>query len=127
IILWKGSGYYPTAAKEAAKFCIQCGHCVAVCPHGGISLDHLTPGNCPPVDRTLIPGPEQVEHLLRSRRSIRTFKRQRIDQEQILRLINIARYAPTGHNLQQVHWLIIKEPEEVAKLAGLVVDWMRYM
>jgi nitroreductase/NAD-dependent dihydropyrimidine dehydrogenase PreA subunit len=127
IIRWQGPGYYPTAAKEAAKFCIQCGHCVAVCPHGAISLDNLTPGNCPPVDRTLIPGPEQVEHLLRSRRSIRTFKRQTIEQEQILKLINIARYAPTGHNLQQVHWLVVKEPEEVAKLAGLVVDWMRYM
>lgn len=127
IIRWKGAGTFPTAVPGAEKYCLYCGHCVAVCPHEAISLKTLAPENCVPVDETLIPKPEQMEHLIRSRRSIRTFKRQIVEEEQILKLINIARYAPTGHNLQQVHWLVVKEPEEVARLAGLVVDWMRYM
>ena len=37
----------------------------------------------------------------------------------------MARHAPSGHNLQPVHWLVVEQPGEVNRLAGLVVDWMR--
>ena len=45
----------------------------------------------------------------------------------LARLIEIARFAPSGHNLQPVHWLAIQDTKEVKRLAGLVIDWMRLM
>jgi nitroreductase len=45
----------------------------------------------------------------------------------LTRLIEIARYAPSGHNLQPVHWRVIEKAQEVQRLAGLVADWLRWM
>ena len=49
------------------------------------------------------------------------------DRETLARLIDMARYTPSGHNLQPVRWLVIYESAEVRRMAGLVADWMRYL
>ena len=41
--------------------------------------------------------------------------------------INVARFAPSGHNRQPVQWTVIYDSDEVQRLTGLVVDWMRYL
>jgi len=127
IIEIKDQGSVPNPTANADKLCINCGHCVAVCPHGALSLSTMPVEQCPPVRKEWQLGPEQVEHFLRARRSIRNYKQQSVVREVILQLIDIARYAPSGHNLQPVHWLVIYQAEEVQRLAGLVVDWMRFM
>lgn len=127
IIEVAGKGSYPTPVEGAAERCINCGHCVAVCPAGALSLKTMKPEECLPVRKDLLPGPEQVEHLLLSRRSIRTYRDQPVERETLIKLIDTARYAPTGHNLQPVHWLVIEDKKEVIRLAGLVVNWMRQL
>jgi nitroreductase/ferredoxin len=127
IIQLKDEDGVPTPVKGADEFCIQCGHCVAVCPHGALSHQSMSPEQCPPVKREWILDPEKVEHFLRSRRSIRTYKEDPVDREIIAKLIDIARYAPSGHNLQPVQWMVIYDHERVQELAGMVVDWMRFM
>jgi nitroreductase/NAD-dependent dihydropyrimidine dehydrogenase PreA subunit len=122
-----GEEGFPTPIAEAEALCINCGHCVSICPHGALSLKTMAPGECPPVRKELVLGPEHGEHFSRSRRSIRNYKEKRVPREILTRLIEIARYAPTGHNLQPVHWLVIEEPEEVRRLAGMVADWMRFL
>jgi hypothetical protein len=52
-------------------------------------------------------SPEQAEHFLRARRSIRVFRDRPVDAGRIERLIRVARYAPSGHNRQPVRWLVI--------------------
>ena len=41
------------------------------------------------------------------------------------KLIRVACYAPSGHNLQPVRWLVIREAAEVSRLVDLVIDWMK--
>ena len=118
---------FPTPTDDAENLCVQCGHCVAVCPHGALSLKTMTPEQCPPMQKEWLLLPEQAEHFLRSRRSIRAYKEKPVDKALIKRLIEIARHAPSGHNSQPVEWLVIHDSTEVQKLAGIVVDWMRYM
>jgi nitroreductase len=72
-------------------------------------------------------SPEQAEHFLRSRRSMRAYKNKSVDKKLIERLIEIARFAPSGHNSQPVEWLVIYDSTEVQNLAGIVIDWMRHM
>ena len=43
------------------------------------------------------------------------------------RLLQTAAYAPSGHNFQPVHWLVLEQPAEVQRMASIVVDWMRFM
>lgn len=115
----------PIAGAE--DICIRCGHCVAVCQHGAFALDGMGPEDCPPLIRSKIPSPADAEHFLRTRRSIRSYKKEAVDKETIENLIKIARYGPTGTNSQKVGWLVIHSPEEVRRLSGLAVDWMRYV
>lgn len=125
IIEMKTKESLPTVTDGGEARCINCGHCVAVCPHGAISLARMSVDQCLPIDLALIPGEAQMVQFLRSRRSIRTYKVQDVDTETFTRLIDIARYAPTGSNSQQVQWLIIPTREKVVQLTALAVDWMR--
>lgn len=120
----------PVPVSRAEEFCIQCGHCVAVCPYGALSHKAMAPEQCPPVRKELLPNPEWAEHFLRSRRSIRTYKKKVVERETITRLIDIARYGPSGSNSQPVRWLVIHDNEEVKNLAapsmGLGACWAGY-
>jgi len=125
IFVIKGIEAVPVIARGAEEFCIKCGHCVAVCPPGAISLETMKPEDCAAVTKNLLPSPEQVEHFLKSRRSVRVYKKEPVARETLAKLIDIARYAPSGHNAQPVQWLVIEDPKEVQRLSGLVVDAMR--
>ena len=120
-------GEPPTPTDDAEARCIDCGHCVAVCPEGALSHRSMAVSDCPPVRPDWILGVAEGEHFLRNRRSIRSFKETPVDRETIARVIDLARYAPSGHNRQPVRWLVVHESAELARLAGMAVDWMRYM
>lgn len=116
----------PTLVPGAEDFCINCGHCMAVCPHGALTLDSMDRDLCTPMDPNALPGPDQVDLALRSRRSIRVYRDEALDQATLQELIEVARYAPSGHNRQPLHWLVISDREELKRLGGIVVDWMRF-
>ena len=125
IIEIKEEGSAPVPTVDAAEMCINCGHCVAICPTGALSLETMKPEQCTAIRSELISSPEQVEQLLRSRRSIRTYKDKAVDRDIIGKLIDIARYGPSGHNEQPVKWMVIYDADQVRRLAGMVIDWMR--
>jgi nitroreductase/NAD-dependent dihydropyrimidine dehydrogenase PreA subunit len=115
----------PTPVTGADELCIDCGHCVAVCPHAALYHRAMAPEDCPPFSPDLHIGADQAEHFLRSRRSIRGYASDLVRQDKLQRLIEIASHAPSGRNTQPVHWTVVTDPEKVRTVAGLVVDWMR--
>lgn len=117
----------PKPIRFADKICIRCGHCVAVCPHGAFSLATMKTEDCPPVDRKLLPTAEQFAHLARARRSIRVYKDKPVDDSELVALIDVARFAPTAKNTQQVGWLVVNGKDKMHRLAAMSVDWMRQM
>jgi nitroreductase len=68
---------------------------------------------------------DQAVQFLRSRRSIRFFKDQPVERGKLQRLIEIARYAPTGGNSQRVEWVVFTDPDSVKGIAEHTVAWMR--
>ena len=120
-------GAFPTPAAGAEESCIRCGHCVAVCPTGSLSHREMAVEQCPEIRPELRLSVEQGEQFLRSRRSIRTYKDQPVAQADLARLIEMARYAPTGHNSQSAEWLVLGDRAELGRLAAIVIDWMRWM
>ncbi len=117
----------PVPVKNAESNCINCGHCATVCPTAALSLKSMPLEDCLPVQKELLPDLKQVEHLLLSRRSIRKYKKQPLERDAIIQLINTARYGPTASNKQPVQWLVIENSDEVHRFTELVADWMRIM
>jgi nitroreductase/NAD-dependent dihydropyrimidine dehydrogenase PreA subunit len=127
IIELKNRASLPELIPGGAELCINCGHCVSVCPHGAMSLKTMPLEQCPPLNRATLPTQQQIDHFLRSRRSSRVYKNNPLDKKILASLIDIARFAPSGHNLQPVCWVVIQEKKELKRLAGIVIDWMRVM
>jgi nitroreductase/NAD-dependent dihydropyrimidine dehydrogenase PreA subunit len=118
---------FPKPTDGADAECFHCGHCVAACPTGAFAHQHATPAQCLPIDDRLRVTPAQIGQLMRSRRSIRNFTTQPVTRQTIGELLDIARYAPSGCNLQPVHWLVVYDTEQVRRISGLVVDGLRQM
>jgi nitroreductase/NAD-dependent dihydropyrimidine dehydrogenase PreA subunit len=127
IIAFKDKTTFPTPMEGGEEFCTNCGHCVAVCPHGALTLSTMSPDECPSMIKDLLPGSEAMRELLRARRSIRQYKKKPVAHELLAELIDTARYAPTGSNKQQVHWTVFENPDEVRRLAALVIDFIKQM
>ncbi len=127
IIAMKDASSMPVPTADAAEQCIRCGHCVAVCPHGAFRHALLKPEDFPPIDKAHALSLEQAEQFLRSRRSIRTYQGKPVEREKFQKLIELARYAPTGGNGQLVNWLVVNSRDEVKRLAGMVIDLMKEM
>jgi nitroreductase/NAD-dependent dihydropyrimidine dehydrogenase PreA subunit len=115
----------PHMPVDAEEGCRHCGHCVAVCGSEAITVDGLTAADLPRVRPELVPGPDQITHLLRARRSIRTYTSRSVERDLLLTLLDIARFAPSASNRQAVQWLAVHDAAEVRRLAGLAIDWMR--
>jgi nitroreductase len=92
-----------------------------------MTLRTMKSEECPPLQKGLLPTAEQTEHFFRARRSIRTYKSEPVDEATLNKMIEMARYAPSGHNWQPVHWMVIDSADQMQKLTGLVIDWMRIM
>lgn len=125
IIRFEGKNSYPELVPNAEAICLRCGHCVAVCPHGALNHAEVPLGSCPEIDADLALSRQQAEQFLRSRRSVRRFKNKPVEPSTLKRLIEIARYAPTGSNMQLVEWVVIQDKARLHNLSVKTVDWMR--
>jgi len=106
-------GGYPAIAAEKEGRCLQCQHCLAICPEGALSIL----GNSPQDSRTLrgnLPDPRQLETLIKGRRTVRQYRDENLDDEVLQNLLNVARHAPTGVNMDQVRFHVIDDKEALA-------------
>jgi ferredoxin len=107
--------------------CIACGHCMAICPRGAITVS----GRCTSKD-DLFKLPESksaadyksLASLLIRRRSIREFKDQPVKREIIEKIIEAAQTAPMGLPPSDVHALVFDSKE---KVRGFAEDFCRYL
>jgi nitroreductase/NAD-dependent dihydropyrimidine dehydrogenase PreA subunit len=125
IIRFAGKGHYPELPPENEPACIRCGHCVAVCPHGALDHTDVPLAACTEIDPALALSSSQGNQFLRSRRSVRQFKKIPVEKDILRKLIETARYAPTASNSQLVEWLVIDDPQRIHAIAGQVIEWMR--
>ena len=115
----------PALIADLEELCINCGHCMAVCPTGALALHTMRPEDCPQIKKELLIDLEQAEQFFRSRRSIRNYKDKPVERNKLNKLIQVSGYAPSAHNARPVHFLVIEDKTEVRRLSGLVVEWMR--
>jgi len=125
IIRLKDGDGFPEMVPGGDTVCNICGHCVAVCPHGAMSHVAVPVEESPGIDKGLAITEEQAVQFLRSRRSVRAFKKQPVEKEKLQRLIEIARYAPSGGNTQRVEWIAVTDENKINTICELTVEWMK--
>ena len=112
----------PTGALEMdelpvldEELCFECGHCLAVCPTGALSILGKSPNESTLLKGNL-PSAEQMETLIKGRRSVRHYSDENVAPETIRSLIDIASHAPTGVNMQSVQFTVIDNKETMDAL-----------
>lgn len=92
------------------KRCLNCGHCIAVCPRRAVSIPEF--GNSQVIEyspETCNIEPNRFLGFLRMRRSVRHFKKQKVDPDILNALLEAGRYAPTSGNRQHVSYLVVQD------------------
>ena len=90
--------------------CLRCGHCLAVCPQGAISVLGRHPSGSASLSGNL-PSPLALETRIKGRRSVRNFKERDVDPSLIKELLDISSHAPTGTNSQMLELTLINKRE----------------
>ena len=117
--------------------CIACGHCMAVCPSGAITIHGrtLSPNDTfdlPPIEQTA--NYDQLLALFQRRRSIREFTDRTVEPKIIEKILEAAKTSPMGAPPSDVNVLIFDTKEKNRKfsedfcehikgLKWLVSDW----
>ena len=98
--------------------CNLCGHCVAICPAGAITIQEMDQREFPDLPQDLKLPPETLATFLRSRRSCRVFAEKEVPRQVLEKLIDTARYAPTGTNSQNYQFIVIRDKKLIQTLAA---------
>jgi nitroreductase/Pyruvate/2-oxoacid:ferredoxin oxidoreductase delta subunit len=126
-LIYHKEGKYPRQLPHTDEYCMRCGHCVGLCPTGALRHAEMPPEETPPIDPSLAVSFEQCTQLVKSRRSIREYRDESVPSAEIERIIEAARYAPTGHNFQEVDWVVINDRNKVRQIASIGADWLKYI
>ena len=94
--------------------CIECGHCYAICPQGAVTMTNYACEEEPVVPMTELDG-DTLLQAIRSRRSIRHFKDQPVEEGKTGKILEAGRYAPTGANAQNVSFTILGKKQKQAE------------
>ena len=103
-------------AAVVCNNCFGCGHCFAICPVHAISLSDYPMDGVVELQtgKPLIDG-DSFLRLVKSRRSIRDFRPQKIEPEIWKRLLEAGRFMPTASNAQDVTYVVIQDNLEKIK------------
>lgn len=107
---------------ENIDTCIACGHCVDVCPTASVVHSDFPPEKLHPIDYSLLPSPEQVMALIKTRRSNRAITSRPIPQEALARIVEAARFAPTASNKRNVSFTVITDPEKLRQVSDFTIN-----
>lgn len=98
---------YPVA--DANK-CFGCQHCMAICPQSAISVFDKNP------EESFTSKDNDIESLIKMRRSCRHYKNEAISKDKLEKLKNIVNWAPTGCNHRGLHFAVVESPEKMIQI-----------
>lgn len=110
-------------AYEIGGRCFECGHCMAICKAGAITLKSYEgrEDRIMEYDSREIPvGYDDLLNLLKQRRSIRWFKNKKVDEATFNKLFEGAYYSPSAQNEQDVEFVVLDE--KLDEFMNLVYD-----
>lgn len=117
-------GSPPAMVQGGEDWCAACGHCASVCPKDAVKLPWCQ-GPLEKVPETRHPvDPAVVMDLIKTRRSVRTYRPDPVPRKIISNIIDTLRWAPTARNGRPVGWTIVNGAEKVRSITAKVMEWM---
>lgn len=112
----------PAVRDGKDSMCMNCQHCVAVCPQGAVTLNGVGADDCRPLEEMPIPPPGEIANLLMSRRSVRQFVQTDIPRGEIEELLEALKYVPTGCNIRHLVFRVVDGAAKMATLRQKMMD-----
>ena len=104
-------------AQATGQRCLECGHCVAICPQGAVQMSGYEEGVRYNLEARTI-APEVLAHFMQWRRSIRQFADRPVPQALLAEIIDAGRLTPTGSNSQSPAYMVLQ------KICRKSVPWL---
>lgn len=103
------------------KACINCGHCIAICPQNAVTIDNYDMKEVKEYNyNNFTIDPENLLNFIKFRRSIRHFNDRNIEKEKIRKIIEAGRYTATGGNRQPLSFIVIQQ--KMKELTDITVN-----
>lgn len=100
------------------NLCIKCGHCEAICPVNAIIGPEpvtLFEENSQKISA------DQLQMLIKTRRSVRKYKNDKVKDEDLARIFEAARFSPTGANAQDIKYIVINDCDKIQELRKISI------
>jgi len=123
-LIVRGDDHYPAELEGALDSCIRCGQCVAVCLPGAMTNTALDRNEFQEISE-LKRESDPVAYTMRTRRSVRAFRPDPVPKADLKALLDVARYAPSANNGQNLWWIVTTGRIQTKALADLAREWMR--
>ena len=96
--------------------CIECGHCVAVCPRAAASIPEYDMADVEEYNEDEFSiDPEHFLRAVKFRRSIRSYREQPLEKENLEKILQAGRYTPTAKNSQSCRFIVLRDELEEFK------------
>ena len=120
-IIVMADGATPRIAPDQEAACIQCQHCLAICPTAAIAILGRKPGDSLPLAAGSFPTLDRMELLVRGRRSVRQYRDENVDPALLRRLLAATANAPTGVNRRELTFNVIDDKDDLHRLREKVL------
>ena len=96
--------------------CIECGHCVAVCPRAAVAIPEYDMEDVEEYDKDEFSvDPEHFLHAVKFRRSIRSYKDQPLEKEKLEKILQAATYNPAAINNRSCRFIALSDEPDSYK------------
>jgi len=94
----------------AGDSCMRCGHCVAVCPAGAVTIPEYEMADVEEFDSARF-GIDigRLLYTIKGRRSIRNYQARPVEKEKLEKIVQAGRYTATGVNRQDCRFIIVQD------------------
>lgn len=119
--VWRNVDGTPVALHP--ELCNLCSHCIAVCrEHAIIHTGMADKGEVAPVDEDML-KPDVYAEIVKTRRSIRRYRKKAVDRETIEAVLDLARFSPTASNSQHVDYIVVTDKKRLQAASARVFSW----
>lgn len=112
----------PSVRKGKEGMCMDCRHCVAVCPEGAMSINGISADSCRTLSEMPVPPPNEVSNLIMSRRSMRSFAPVDVPREDIEEMLETLKYVPAGCNIRHLVFSVVSGRAKMDELRKRTID-----
>jgi nitroreductase/NAD-dependent dihydropyrimidine dehydrogenase PreA subunit len=115
----------PSIKPELEEDCLQCQHCLAVCPAGAISILGHDPADSLKLEAGALPSLSQMTTLIRGRRSVRHYRDENVDPVLLRDLLATVANAPTAINQRKLTFTVVDDRATMGRFRDKALNDLR--